>query len=266
MGCGGLKLNRKVKMINQVDEKASVFLDIIRKRFLVQFTQHIEPCFKFKMPDEPIKLLNVRLSFLKLDGKSTLSTYFTKKLEEFLKDYMQYSDVEGYLTHSLHKICIQEYNFSVGLVVIFVTILSYCKNVRILKSCPFISVDKPDCELIKDWKEYVKTLYKLHEIYVKKNSYMDLSDRLKKKLSKVYERKNKILMKKKKYLRQADELLSKFIDEITSKEKIIMNFINNYRHLSSSLEELSRVAIDNKAKSCEKIVHCMMKSIKTHTV
>jgi hypothetical protein len=217
------------------------------------------------MSEEPIKLLNVRLSFLKLDSKSTLSTYFTKKLEEFLKDYMQYSNVEGYLTHSLHKICIQEYNFSVGLVVIFVTILSCCKNVRILKSCPFISVDKPECELINDWKEYVKTLYKYHEIYVKKNAYRDLADRLKKKLSKVYESKSKILIKKKKYLRQADEFLSKFIDEITSKEKTIMNFINNYRHLSSSLEEISKVAIDNKVNSCEKIVHCMMRNNTIHT-
>ncbi|OMJ75453.1 hypothetical protein SteCoe_25422 [Stentor coeruleus] len=259
MGCGGFKLNGKAKRIDEIDEKATNFINIIKTRFEAQCTQYSTSCFKFKMPDEPIKLLNVRLSFLKLDSKKTLSTYFTKKLEDFLKDYIQYSNAEGYLTHSLHKICIQEYNFSIGLVVIFVTILSCCKNVRILKSCPFISVDKTECELIKDWNEYAKTLSKYHEIYIKKNTYRDLSECIKKKLSKEHVNKNKLLMKRKKYLHQADGLLNKFIDEITLKENTIMSFVNNYRHLSSSLEEVSKIAIDNKITTCEKIVHCMMK-------
>lgn len=263
MGCGTIKSSKKV---HSNDEKLTCdkdLISVIKTNFLYQCNPFNIPCRRFKLPEEPTKLLTMNLNFLKLDKRSSENRYFAKKLTGFLKDYLQYCNIEGYFSLCLHKICIQEYSFKVGLIVMFISILSNYGTVKTINSCPYITVDSSDSDLIKAWKDYSQTIETFYSIYVTNKTYQDLLVRIQKKAKRTDQKKSRELAKKKKYLLQAEDLLAKFIKLIISNKNDINNFFNSYTKTLPLLQELSKIAVENKAITCEKIVHCMIKKDNT---
>ncbi|OMJ73098.1 hypothetical protein SteCoe_28301 [Stentor coeruleus] len=263
MGCGSFKPSKKVHLSDEKTTGDKDFISIINTNFSLQCNPFNIPCRRFKVPEEPVKLLTMNLNFLKLDKRSSENKHFTKKLTNFLKDYLQYCNIEGYFSLCLHKICIQEYSFRVGLIVMFISILSNYDTVKTLDSCPFITVDKSDSDLIKAWRDYSQTIETFYSIYITNNTYQDLLSHIQKKAKKIDEKKSKELAKKKKYLLQAEDLLIKFTNLIKSNKNDISSFFVSYTKTLPILQELSKIAIENKVITCEKIVHCMIKKNNT---
>jgi hypothetical protein len=263
MGCGSLKPSKKVHLNDEKLTSDKDLISVINTNFSTQCSPFNMPCRRFKVPEEPVKLLTMNLKVLKLDKSSAENNNFTKKLTSFLKDYLQYCNIEGYFSLCLHKICIQEYSFKVGLIVMFISILSNYGTVKTLNSPPFIIVDGSDSDIIKAWKDYSQTIETFYSIYVTNKTYQDLLVRIQKKAKKTDEKKSKELAKRKKYLIQAKEILSTFINLIISNKNDINHFFNSYTKTLPILQELSKIAIENKATTCEKIVHCMVKKDNT---
>ncbi|OMJ90090.1 hypothetical protein SteCoe_7575 [Stentor coeruleus] len=263
MGCGSFKSSKKVLLNDEKLISFKDFITVINANFSYQCNPFNIPCRRFKVPEEPVKLLTMNFAFLKLDKRSSQNKYFTNKLTSFLKDYLQYSNIEGYFSLCLHKICIQEYSFKLGLIVMFISILSNYDTVKIINSCPYITVDSSDSDIIKAWRDYSQTIETFYNIYVTNKTYQDLLAQIQKRVKKSDKKNSRELFKKKKYLLQAEELLSKFINSIISKKNDINSFFISYTKILPVLQELSKIAIENKVTTCEKIVHCMIKKDNT---
>ncbi|OMJ86113.1 hypothetical protein SteCoe_12471 [Stentor coeruleus] len=259
MGCGTIKPDKRTGIKNRKSLCDADFLLLIKTRFTFQCNENETICHRFPLPEEMIKVVVKNPEILKLDRQSSSSNYFTKKLSSVFKDYLQFCNIEGYFSLCLHKVCLKQYNLSLGIIVMYVTILANCDKVKIIYKNPYIEVENKDLCIIKAWKDYVQMVENAYEAYVQQGVCNDLILKIRKRIRKIQNLNDRISCKRKKYLTQAQELIEKFINNVEASKNTISDFFKCYKKLYPSLQELVKIAKENKLTTCEKIVHFIIK-------
>lgn len=261
MGCGSIKSAKRTGISNRKSFSDAEFFLLIKTRFTFQCNQNETLCHRFPLPEEMIKVVTKNPEFLKLDKQSSSSIYFTKKLSSFFNDYLQFCNIEGYFSLCVHKVCLKQYTLYLGIIVLCVTMLANCGKVKVVYKNPYFVVENNDLCIVKAWNDYVQMLEDAYEAYVEKGACHDLIEKLGKRIRKTQNLTDRISCKRKKYLIQAQELIEKFIDDVATSKNAISEFFKCYKKLYPSLQELAKIAIENKLTTCEKIVHFIMKKL-----
>ncbi|OMJ94765.1 hypothetical protein SteCoe_1944 [Stentor coeruleus] len=261
MGCGTVKSAMKTGVKDRKSFYDADFLLLIKTRFTFQCSQCETLCHRFPLPDEMIKVVKKNPEFLKLDKQSSSSVYFTKKLSGFFYDYLQFCNFEGYFSLCVHKVCLKQYTLSLGIIVMCVTVLANCDKVKVALKNPYLVTENKDFCIVKAWNDYVRIIEDAYEAYVEKGICHDLILQIEKRRGKIKNLSDRISCKRNKYLIQAQELIEKFIDDVTISKNTIVGFFKCYKKLYPSLQELAKIARENKLANCEKIVHFVMKKL-----
>jgi hypothetical protein len=261
MGCGSIKSAKRTGINNKKSFCDADFFLLIKSRFSFQCNQNENLCHRFPLPEEMIKVVTKNPEFLKLDKQSSSSNYFTKKLSSFFSDYLQFCNIEGYFSLCVHRVCLKQYTLPLGIIVMCVTVLANGCKVNVVYKNPYFVVENKELGIVKAWNDYVQIVEDAYEAYVEKGACHDLVEQLYKRIRKTQNLTDRISCKRRKYLIQAQELIEKFIDDVATSKNAVSEFFKCYKKLYPTLQDLAKIAIESKLKTCEKIVHFIMKKL-----